>query len=62
MIEILDVRCEKEKIEDVLALKHIYPGYHMNKKSWITIVLDGSLNNKEVFSFIDQSYHLSLKK
>ena len=34
----------------------------MNKNSWITIRLDGSMDNKEIFKLIDNSYQLSLEK
>ena len=34
----------------------------MNKKHWITIILDGSVNIEEIYNLIDISYNLSLKK
>jgi predicted DNA-binding protein (MmcQ/YjbR family) len=36
----------------------VTPGYHMNKKHWNTIYLDGTIPDKEVFSWIDHSYEL----
>jgi predicted DNA-binding protein (MmcQ/YjbR family) len=39
----------------------VIPGYHMNKKHWNTIYLDGTIPDKEVFSWIDHSYDLVLK-
>ncbi|AVR45193.1 MmcQ-like protein [Christiangramia fulva] len=36
----------------------ILPGYHMNKKHWNTVVLDGRLDPKLVFELIDHSYDL----
>ena len=36
----------------------VTPGYHMNKKHWNTVMLDGSVPDKEVFSWIDHSYNL----
>ena len=36
----------------------VTPGYHMNKKHWNTIIFDGSVPDKEVFSWIDHSYNL----
>jgi len=36
----------------------VKPGYHMNKKHWNTIELDGSIPDKEIFSWIDHSYSL----
>jgi predicted DNA-binding protein (MmcQ/YjbR family) len=36
----------------------VTPAYHFNKKHWNTIYLDGSVPDKEVFSWIDHSYNL----
>jgi predicted DNA-binding protein (MmcQ/YjbR family) len=40
----------------------VIPGYHMNKKHWNTIYIDGSVPDKEIFSWIDHSYDLVLNK
>ena len=42
----------REKYDSVL------PGYHMNKKHWNTVLLDGSIPDAEVFAWIDHSYNL----
>jgi len=39
----------------------VIPGYHMNKKHWNTVYIDGSVTDKEVYSWIDHSYDLVLK-
>lgn len=36
----------------------VVPGYHMNKKHWNTIFIDGTVPDKEIFSWIDHSYDL----
>ncbi len=36
----------------------IIPGYHMNKKHWNTIVLDGTIHNSLIFELVDHSYDL----
>jgi predicted DNA-binding protein (MmcQ/YjbR family) len=36
----------------------VTPGYHMNKKHWNTVMLDGTVPDKEIFSWIDHSYNL----
>jgi len=38
------------------------PGYHMNKKHWNTIILDGSLPEEDLFAMIDHSYDMVVKK
>ena len=49
-----------------LVLRDHYPaikaGYHMNKKHWNTLTLDGSIPEKQVLDMIDDSYDLVVKK
>ena len=47
------------KVDTSLKGKYIYPAYHMNKKSWISIILDNSLTDEEIISLINISYELS---
>jgi predicted DNA-binding protein (MmcQ/YjbR family) len=50
--------------EHALLLRDQYPqitpGYHMNKKHWNTVQIDGKIPDKEIYSMIDQSYELVL--
>lgn len=54
-----NLKCDPERAVD-LRLEHdaILPGYHMNKKHWNTLVLDGSLKPALVRELIDHSYEL----
>ncbi len=40
----------------------VKPGYHMNKKHWNTVIIDGNIPDKEIFMMIDHSYDLVFKK
>jgi predicted DNA-binding protein (MmcQ/YjbR family) len=55
----LNLKCDPEK---ALILRDCYPavtpGYHMNKRHWNTIRLDGSIPPDELFAMIDDSYAL----
>ena len=58
----LNLKCLPERAE---LLRELYPavlpGYHMNKRHWNTVVLDGSLPPEDVFAMIDDSYRLVLQ-
>jgi len=58
-IEIIDLRSKPEEIECLVDGKKYFLGYHMNKKHWITLCLDGSVDLREIFERIDQSYCLA---
>ena len=62
MVEIIDLHYDKDKILELIDNKKIYPGYHMNKKSWITIILDGNNDFERIKELIDYSYLLSERR
>ena len=57
-----NVKCDPEM---ALELRERYPcvlpGYHMNKKHWNTIVVDGSVSTQLLKEWIDHSYALVAK-
>ncbi len=58
-IEIMDLRAPKEEIPKLLDGVNYLPAYHMNKKSWFTIPLDGRVSAEVVCAFVDMSYELA---
>ena len=60
-IEVLNVMLH-DKTSIYLNNNNIYPAYHMNKKNWISIILDDSLNDNDIMNLIDISYNNSNKK
>lgn len=60
VVEIIDLRIQPEKMEALLQDGRYYPGWHMSKKSWYTIILDGSVATEEICERIDESYRLAV--
>jgi len=59
----INLKCDPARaIELRERYSSVMPGYHMNKKHWNTINIDGSVPDKEVFSWVDNSYDLVLNK
>ncbi len=61
LVEIINLRVRPEEISDLIDEIQYFPGYHMNKKSWYTICLDGSVSVEEICERIDVSYRLAKK-
>ena len=40
----------------------VQPGYHLSKKHWNTVTLDGTISDDEIYEMIDNSYALVVKK
>ena len=55
----MNLKCDPERAIE-LRERHasVEPGYHMNKKHWNTVVLDGEIPRQEVFEMIDHSHAL----
>ena len=59
IIEVINLHNIAEKIEKLIDNKRYFPAYHMNKKYWCTICLDGTVELKEIYKLIDISYELA---
>ena len=59
IIEIIDIKHPIDRIENIVDNVNIFKGYHMNKKHWITIILDNKIDDKILFKLIDTSYILT---
>lgn len=61
-IDILEIKCDPV-IEGMLRQrKGILPAYHMKKGSWLTVLLDGTLTDEEVFELLDLSFDCTSSK
>lgn len=59
----INLKCDPDyAIELREKYSSVLPGYHMNKKLWNTIIIDGSLMDKEICHWIDNSYQLVIQK
>ncbi|WP_027856319.1 MmcQ/YjbR family DNA-binding protein [Marinobacterium jannaschii] len=58
----VNLKCDPQ---EALMLRDLFeavlPGYHMNKRHWNTVLIDGSLPDGEIERMIDNSYQLVVK-
>src|SRR5919198_6285565 len=55
----VSVKCEPELAESLrTAYAAVIPGYHLNKRHWNTVIIDGSLPDETVRDMIEDSYDL----
>ena len=56
-LDIIDVKIDDLMLRDILLQQEGFlPGYHMNKGSWMTILLDGTVSLNEICNMIDASF------
>lgn len=58
LIEVINVKINPNDKDNLLKIEGIYEAYHMNKKSWISIILNDTLSDDLVSELIDNSYKL----
>ena len=58
-IDILNVKISPAQGEELRKTPGIYPAYHMNHKTWISVVLDETLADEKIWELIDTSYQLT---
>lgn len=58
----INLKCDPERAVELREqYEEVQPGYHMNKKHWNTVSLEGRISLKEIKEMIDHSYELIIK-
>ncbi|ACI59477.1 protein of unknown function DUF419 (plasmid) [Rhizobium leguminosarum bv. trifolii WSM2304] len=58
-VDILDVKCQPAKVDDLKKKTGFRPAYHMNKQHWLTVLLDGTVPKQDILNLLDESYDLT---
>jgi predicted DNA-binding protein (MmcQ/YjbR family) len=58
-IEILNLKLDPGLITTIIDRKSFFPGWHMNKGHWVTVLLDDSVQDKDLCALIDLSYKIT---
>lgn len=55
-VEVINVKVDSGMIEDILSQKGYYSAFHMNKKCWVSIILEDALSDEEIQNRIRFSF------
>ena len=59
VVEVVNLKADPDDMETLAARDGIYPAYHMNKKHWISVILDDTLPDSAVMELIRKSHQLA---
>ena len=56
-VDVINLKIDDLFFRDMLIREEgIFPGYHMNKQHWISVLLDGTVSEQQIYDLIDMSY------
>lgn len=58
IVEVINLKVNASRMDQILKKEGIYPSYHMSKKTWISIILDDKLSNHELYQLVKESREL----
>lgn len=61
-IDILNLKCDPVLIGSLRLEPGFLPAYHMNRTSWITILLDGTVESERIFPLLEMSFDLTASR
>ena len=61
IVEFLNLKIDLKQRDELLAMPGVFPSYHMNQNSWITILLDDSVSDAKIMELIDISRNFAVK-
>ena len=59
LIDVVNIKCAQEILPDLWQEAGLFPAYHMNKRHWLTVALDGSAEDATVLWLIGMSFDLT---
>ena len=57
-VEIINLKLDAKKVKDLINKPGYYESYHMNKDSWISLILNDTLKDSEIKKLVDLSYNI----
>ena len=61
-VEVVNIKLDPEKIQELHKEKGFYPAYHMNKKNWISILLNDTVPDPVLLRLLDESHAFTQSK
>ncbi|HFI0934273.1 TPA: MmcQ/YjbR family DNA-binding protein [Streptococcus suis] len=58
LVEIVNLKVDGREIAELLSQSGIYPAYHMSKKTWVSVLLNDTLEDQTVFALLEKSRYL----
>lgn len=58
-VDVLDVKLDRLMIDSLLRKPGFLPGYHMDRRNWMTLLLDGTVPDGDILALLDVSYRLT---
>lgn len=55
-VEVINVKVDSAEINEILSLGGYYPAFHMNKKCWVSIIIDDTLSDEEIQERVSDSF------
>ena len=57
---IINIKIDPHEIEELLKADEFYPAYYMNKKSWISMILNNTISDENIMNLIEKSYSYTI--
>ncbi len=59
-VEIINIKLEPKEIEKLLKIDGFYQAYHMNKKNWLSVILNDTIKDEKIMKLIEKSYSYTI--
>ena len=55
-VDVMDVKCGPVLVGSLLAQEGYFPAYHMSKSSWVSVILDDTVPDEDIYPLLELSY------
>ena len=62
LVEVALIKLNPDNVKEITKQEHFYPGWHMNKKYWISVILDETVADDKIMQLVEESHGFTVKK
>ena len=59
MVDVINLKADENKMVALHKIRGVYPAFHMNHSKWISVVLDDTLDDRDVMDLVEESFRLT---
>ena len=60
-VDVLNLKIDQNARDEILSTEGIYPGYHMNHKSWVSVILNDKVDDEKIMGLLAVSRGFAMK-
>lgn len=62
VVDVVNLKVTPDMVEPLMKVHGVFPGYHMDKRHWVSVILDGWVDDDFILKLLKDSFDLTVNQ